>query len=167
MKLVRYGKAGAEKPGLLDRAGRIRDLSAQIPDIAAPAPPRREKRLAVLIPRASRQRQPRLRLRRRCREFHRRRLNYADHAKEAGDPIPAELILFNKAHSCISGPDDDIDSLGIGEDRLGGQSLPSSSGRGRAYADEAEARRRCRLLHCNDVSERQFQTDARGTWSRA
>ena len=112
MKLVRYGKAGAEKPGLLDRAGRIRDLSAQIPDVAAPAlAPAEMARLAALDPESLPPvgGKPRLGP---CvgnvGNFIAVGLNYADHAKEAGDPIPAEPILFNKARSYISGPDDDI-----------------------------------------------------------
>ncbi len=171
MKLVRYGNSGAEKPGLLDRAGRIRDLSAQIPDIAAPAlAPAEMKRLAALDPESLPlvPGKPRLGA---CvgnvGNFIAVGLNYADHAKEAGDPIPAEPILFNKARSCISGPDDDI-VIPRGSVKTDWEvELAIVIGSRASYADEAEAWRAIAgFCICNDVSEREFQTERGGTWSK-
>jgi len=171
MKLVRYGNSGAEKPGLLDRAGRIRDLSAHIPDIAASAlAPAAMKRLAALDPESLPlvSGKPRLGA---CvgnvGNFIAVGLNYADHAKEAGDPIPAEPILFNKARSCISGPDDDI-VIPKGSVKTDWEvELAIVIGTRASYADEAEAWHAIAgFCICNDVSEREFQTERGGTWSK-
>jgi 2,4-diketo-3-deoxy-L-fuconate hydrolase len=171
MKLVRYGKAGAEKPGFLDRAGRIRNISAHIPDIAARAlAPAEMARLAALDPESLPlvSGKPRLGA---CVDnvgnFIAVGLNYADHAKEAGDPIPAEPILFNKARSCISGPDDDI-VIPKGSVKTDWEvELAIVIGARASYADEAEAWRAIAgFCICNDVSEREFQTERGGTWSK-
>jgi 2,4-diketo-3-deoxy-L-fuconate hydrolase len=171
MKFVRYGNSGAEKPGLLDRAGRIRDLSAHIPDIAASAlAPAAMKRLAALDPESLPlvSGKPRLGA---CvgnvGNFIAVGLNYADHAKEAGDPIPAEPILFNKARSCISGPDDDI-VIPKGSVKTDWEvELAIVIGTRASYADEAEAWHAIAgFCICNDVSEREFQTERGGTWSK-
>ena len=112
MKLLRYGAPGKEKPGLLDDTGQLRDLSAVIPDIgpaqlgdAALARLRRLK--PDTLPRV--RGQPRLG----CPvagvgKFIAIGLNYADHAAEAGMPLPKEPVIFTKAISCIQGPDDDV-----------------------------------------------------------
>ncbi len=112
LKLVRYGRAGKEKPGLIDAAGKIRDLSEVIADIDGSAlGPKALARLANIKPEtlpASRG-TPRIGS---CvsgvGHFIAVGLNYADHAAESGMPIPAEPILFSKAPSCIVGPDDDV-----------------------------------------------------------
>src|SRR5919112_6318503 len=112
MKLVRYGQPGQEKPGLVGPDGQIRDLSGVVPDIdgamfasgglaklegidpstlpAAPA----GARLGACVGNV--------------RNFIAIGLNYADHAAETGAAIPAEPIIFNKAPSCIVGPNDDV-----------------------------------------------------------
>jgi 2,4-diketo-3-deoxy-L-fuconate hydrolase len=112
MKLVRYGKPGKEKPGLIDSAGRLRDLSAVVADIgpdqlgdAALARLRKLKTDTLPLVKGS----PRMG----CPvagigKFIAIGLNYADHAAEAGMPIPAEPIVFMKATSCIQGPDDPV-----------------------------------------------------------
>ena len=112
MKLLRYGAPGKEKPGLLDDTGQLRDLSAVIRDIgpaqlgdAALARLRRLK--PDTLPRV--RGQPRLG----CPvagvgKFIAIGLNYADHAAEAGMPLPKEPVIFTKAISCIQGPDDDV-----------------------------------------------------------
>src|SRR3954467_6855712 len=110
MKLVRYGAAGKEKPGIIDKAGKIRDLSRIVKDIDAEAlsPTGLAKikkanidklpkvagnpRLGACVTRPS--------------NFIAIGLNYADHAAEAGMPIPPQPIIFNKAPSCICGPND-------------------------------------------------------------
>jgi len=112
MKLVRYGARGLERPGLIDAQGRIRNLAGIIPDFTgAHLGPSSLRKLLKLDPtklplvRGT----PRLGA---CvsgtRHFIAVGLNYADHAKEAGLPIPSEPILFEKAPSCIVGPDDDM-----------------------------------------------------------
>src|SRR5580698_8312112 len=112
MKLLRYGPKGQEKPGLLDAGGQIRDLSGQIADIAgdvlSPAGLAKLKSLdpASLPPVAG---SPRLGP---CvgsvPKIVAVGLNYADHAAEAGQKPPSEPILFMKAISSLSGPDDDV-----------------------------------------------------------
>src|SRR6202161_2988855 len=112
MKLVRYGKSGKEKPGLVDSAGRIRDLSDIIADVGADAlSPKALARLAKIKPEAL----PLVRGKPRLGpcvgdvgNLIAVGLNYADHAVESGLPIPKEPILFNKAPSCIVGPYDDV-----------------------------------------------------------
>ena len=111
MKLVRYGAPGREKPGMLDAQGRIRDLSKIVPDIAGDAlSPKGLAKLRKLKPdtlplvRGT----PRLGA---CvgevGNFVAIGLNYADHAAESGMPLPTEPLIFNKAPSCICGPNDD------------------------------------------------------------
>ena len=111
MKLVRFGAPGREKPGMLDAQGRIRDLSKIVPDIAGGvlsssglAKLRKLKADKLPLVRGT----PRLGP---CvgetGNFIAIGLNYSDHAAEAGMPIPKEPIIFNKAPSCICGPNDD------------------------------------------------------------
>jgi 2-keto-4-pentenoate hydratase/2-oxohepta-3-ene-1,7-dioic acid hydratase in catechol pathway len=171
MKLVRYGAAGSEKPGLLDREGRIRDLSAIIPDITGAtlgaASLARLKALdpatLPLVPG-----QPRLGAPiGQVGNFVAVGLNYADHAKEGGDPIPAEPILFNKARSSVSGPDDAI-VIPKGSRKTDWEvELAFVVGERLSYADEETAWRGIAgFCICNDVSEREFQTERGGTWSK-
>ena len=110
MKLVRYGAAGREKPGILDADGKIRDLSRVVSDIdsamlasggLAKIKKANLKRLKVVPGK------PRLGpCIGRVRNFLAIGLNYSDHAAEGGNPIPKEPVLFNKAPSCICGPND-------------------------------------------------------------
>ncbi|MGC1348469.1 MAG: fumarylacetoacetate hydrolase family protein [Xanthobacteraceae bacterium] len=111
MKLVRFGAPGREKPGMLDAQGRVRDLSKIVPDIAGAAlSPSGLTKLRKLKP----EKLPLIRgtprfgpCVGRVGNFIAIGLNYSDHAAEAGMPIPKEPIIFNKAASCISGPNDD------------------------------------------------------------
>jgi len=112
MKLLRYGPAGQEKPGLLDRDGTIRDLSSLVPDITgATLDAATLQRIAAAdtsaLPAVSGN--PRIGP---CvgqvPDFICVGLNYADHAAESGLPIPSEPILFTKVTSCIIGPNDDV-----------------------------------------------------------
>jgi 2-keto-4-pentenoate hydratase/2-oxohepta-3-ene-1,7-dioic acid hydratase in catechol pathway len=111
MKLVRFGAPGREKPGMLDAQGRVRDLSKVVPDIAGPAlSPSGLTKLRKLKP----EKLPLIRGTPRLGpcvgdvgNFIAIGLNYSDHAAEAGMPIPKEPIIFNKAPSCIVGPNDD------------------------------------------------------------
>ncbi|MGD9950960.1 MAG: fumarylacetoacetate hydrolase family protein [Burkholderiales bacterium] len=112
MKLCRYGKNGFEKPGMIDAQGRLRDLSKVVQNIGPnEISPRGLKMLAKVKPEAlplvagsPRFGVPYVGI----GKFVAIGLNYSDHAREAGMPIPAEPIVFSKATSCISGPSDDI-----------------------------------------------------------
>ena len=112
MKLCRYGKAGYEKPGVIDGEGRLRDLSKVIDNLGPnEISPRGLKMLTRLKPEtlppvsgSPRFGVPYVGI----GKFIAIGLNYSDHAKEAGLPIPAEPIVFMKATTCISGPSDDV-----------------------------------------------------------
>ena len=113
MKLLRFGPKGREKPGILDKDGVIRDLSGVIDDITPADACRRRHRQGAR--RRSRTTCPRFRpapasapASASVRNFIAIGLNYVDHAKETGSPIPKEPIIFNKAPSCIVGPNDDV-----------------------------------------------------------
>jgi 2,4-didehydro-3-deoxy-L-rhamnonate hydrolase len=112
LKLVRYGPRGWEKPGLLDAAGKLRDLSEHVPDIAGPAlTPEGLNRLRALDPETLPlvEGEPRLGpCVGRVGKFLCIGLNYADHAAESGLEVPPEPVLFTKATSAIIGPDDDV-----------------------------------------------------------
>ncbi len=171
MKLVRYGKPGKEKPGLIDSAGRLRDLSAVVADIgpdqlgdAALARLRKLKTDTLPLVKGS----PRMG----CPvagigKFIAIGLNYADHAAEAGMPIPAEPIVFMKATSCIQGPDDPV-MLPKGSKKSDWEvELGVVIGRQARHVSQKDA-----LSHVagycvvNDVSERAFQIERGGTWDK-
>lgn len=175
MKLLRYGPAGAEKPGLLDKDGKVRDLSGEVPDIAGDTLlPETLARLAALdpesLPRVEGTPQDDLRLGAcvgQIGKFVCIGLNYADHAAEAGMPIPAEPIIFNKWTSAVVGPNDAIQ---IPRDSVKTDwevELGVVIGKPGAYIDEADA-----MAHVagfcviNDVSERDFQLNRAGTWDK-
>jgi 2-keto-4-pentenoate hydratase/2-oxohepta-3-ene-1,7-dioic acid hydratase in catechol pathway len=169
MKLLRYGPAGAEKPGLLDANGTIRDLSAVVDDIAGDTLlPESMARLKALDPTTlpAVAGQPRLGP---CvggvGKFMCIGLNYSDHAAESGHDVPAEPILFMKATSAISGPNDDV-VIPRGSTKTDWEAeLGVVIGKPAKYVDEAEA-----LSHVagfcivNDYSERQFQIEQCGQW---
>ena len=111
MKLVRFGPAGREKPGIIDAEGKGRDLSGVVPDIAGDAlsPASLNKLRKVKVDKLPAVRgNPRLGA---CvgkvGNFIAIGLNYADHAAEAGLPLPKEPVIFNKVTTCICGPNDD------------------------------------------------------------
>jgi len=112
MKLVRYGPAGREKPGLIDEEGKLRDLSRKVKDVdaAALAPGELAKLRKLDVRKLPLVKgKPRLGP---CvatpPKFIAIGLNYVDHAKESGNPIPEHPVLFFKAESCIVGPNDNI-----------------------------------------------------------
>jgi len=171
MKLVRYGRPGKEKPGLIDQEGKLRDLSGEVPDFSGKhLSPKSLRKLAKLKP----AKLPRVRGEPRIGScvpqpgnFIAIGLNYTDHAAEAGMALPKEPIIFNKAPNSISGPYDDI-------------MLPKGSVKGDweieiamvigtrgSYIKEADA-----LDHvagfcvCNDVSEREYQIERAGQWTK-
>ena len=171
MKLLRYGPKGQEKPGLLDADGRIRDLSGFVADITpaqlwgeglealkavdpATLPlVEGEPRYGVPVDGS--------------RKFIAIGLNFADHAAESNLPIPSEPVVFTKAISCLTGPNDTV-IIPRGSEKTDWEvELGIVIGKAASYVDQAEA-----LDHVagyvliNDVSERAFQTERGGTWDK-
>ena len=171
MKLVRYGLSGAEKPGLIDRQGILRDLSGEVADIdGAALQPAALAHLASIEP----ARLPVVAGRPRLGAAVARvgkvigiGLNYADHAAETGAKIPAEPIVFMKAVSSITGPDDEI-TLPRGSQKTDWEvELAVAIGRPARYVEEADALSHLAgYLICNDVSEREYQTERGGQWDK-
>ena len=171
MKLVRYGQPGKEKPGLIDANGKLRDLSAVVSDInpaqlsdAALTKLRKLKADKLPLVRGA----PRMG----CPvngigKFIAIGLNYSDHAKEAGMPIPKEPVVFTKAISCIQGPDDPV-------------MLPKGSVKGdwevelgvvigklaRHVSQKAALDHVAGYCTINDVSEREFQLERGSQWDK-
>ena len=171
MKLVRFGQPGAEKAGLVDSGGHIRDASGIVPDVtgAALAAGGLERLAAAdpaslpLAPEGSRLGP--------CvggvRNFVAVGLNYADHAAETGAAIPAEPILFNKAPSCIVGPNDEVVIPKASEKSDWEVELAIIVGRQASYVHANNAFDYVAgFCVCNDVSEREFQLERGGTWSK-
>jgi 2,4-diketo-3-deoxy-L-fuconate hydrolase len=171
MKLVRYGQPRKEKPGLIDAAGRLRDLSAVLPDIG---PAQLSDAVLRKLLRLKTDKLPLVRGKPRMGcpvagvgKFIAIGLNYSDHAKEAGMPIPREPIVFSKAISCIQGPDDDV-------------MLPKGSVKGdwevelgvvigkmaRHVTQKAALDHVAGYCLSNDVSEREFQLERGGQWDK-
>lgn len=171
MKLVRHGRPGAERPGVLDAGGRIRDLSRVIEDVTpetlAPAALKRLRALNLAKLPAVRGR-PRLG----CPVAGIGKmvcigLNYTDHAKEVNLPLPPEPLFFIKAPSAICGPDDPIVTP-RGAAKLDYEvELAVVIGRDARYVDEADSMRHV-AGYCivNDVSERAFQMERGGTTTK-
>ena len=169
MKLLRYGQAGREKPGLLDGEGRIRDLSGVIEDVAGGALlPASLERLRALDPADLPvvEGNPRIGP---CAggvgKFMCIGLNYSDHAAEAGMQVPPEPILFLKANSCICGPNDPL-IIPRGSEKTDWEvELGVVIGQPSKYIDEADAFAHV-AGYCvvNDVSERAFQLERHGQW---
>ena len=171
MKLVRYGKPGKEKPGFIDGAGKLRDLSGVIEDLSGDAlSPESLAKLAKLnptdLPAVSDE--PRLGP---CvggvGNFIAVGLNYADHAAETGAAIPKEPILFNKAPSCIVGPNDDVTIPKASVKTDWEVELAVVIGARASYVAEHEALNYVAgYCVCNDVSEREFQAERGGQWMK-
>ena len=167
MKLLRHGAAGRERPGIVDKSGAIRDLSGVIDDLSAATLRRAalakiakvDPAILPLVP-ANTRIGPCID---RVGHFIAVGLNYADHAKETGSPIPAEPILFSKAPSCLHGPDDDV-IIPKGSTKSDWEvELAVIIGEPASYVSEAKA-----LDHvagyavCNDLSERAWQMERGG-----
>jgi 2-keto-4-pentenoate hydratase/2-oxohepta-3-ene-1,7-dioic acid hydratase in catechol pathway len=171
MKLLRFGPAGFEKPGVLDSSGAIRDLSGVIEHVTSEH--LSDKALAKLakvnveslprVPGKPRLGVPYLGI----SKFIAIGLNYADHAAESNAPIPSEPIVFGKATTCINGPNDDImlprDSTKTDWEVELGVVIGTTA----RYVEEARA-----LSHVagycviNDVSERNFQLERGSQWDK-
>ncbi|NVN88888.1 MAG: fumarylacetoacetate hydrolase family protein [Rhodopseudomonas sp.] len=171
MKLVRYGAVGQERPGLIDRSGQLRDLSAHCQDLAGEAfAPAQLAKLASLDPASlpAVAGQPRLGpVVGGTPKFIAIGLNYADHAAEAGMPIPAEPIVFMKANSSLCGPNDDVEKP-RGSTKLDWEvELAIVIGSRAKYVSEADALNVVAgYCVCNDVSERAFQLERLGQWTK-
>jgi 2-keto-4-pentenoate hydratase/2-oxohepta-3-ene-1,7-dioic acid hydratase in catechol pathway len=171
MKLLRYGAPGAEKPGLLDAAGTIRDLSGTIPDLSGEALSREGiARLAALDPESLPAVSPHTRLGppvAGTRNFVAIGLNYADHAAESGAPVPKEPIVFLKSLNTLAGPDDEV-------------SIPPDSRKSdwevelaiiigstaKRVTAEAALDHVAGYAICNDLSEREWQMERGGLWDK-
>ena len=164
MKLVRYGNPGKEKPGLIDLEGRLRDLSGVVPDLG-PA-----QLGGVMMARLRRQNPEKLPLVRgkprfgcpvaNVGKFIAIGLNFADHAAEAGAPIPKEPIVFMKATSCIQGPNDPV-MLPRGSTKTDWEvELGIVIGERARYVPKKDAQAYV-AGYCviNDVSEREYQLE--------
>src|ERR1700704_1503846 len=173
MKLVRYGANGAEKPGLIDKSGQLRDLSAQVKDLNGDAyAPASLAKLAAL----DTSKLPAVDGKPRfgapvtgISKFVAIGLHYVDHAtaKKPDNPIPPEPIFFIKANTCLSGPTDAVEKP-RGSTKLDWEvEIAAIIGTRAKYVSEADA-----LNHvagycvCNDVSERNFQIERLGQWTK-
>jgi 2-keto-4-pentenoate hydratase/2-oxohepta-3-ene-1,7-dioic acid hydratase in catechol pathway len=171
VKLVRYGEAGSERPGVVGADGKIRDLSAHVADIGGAAlDPRSLADLARIDPATLPpvDGSPRLGP---CvtgtGKFICIGLNYSDHAAETGATVPPEPIIFMKATSAIVGPNDDL-LIPRGSEKTDWEvELGIVIGRQAKYVSEAEALDYV-AGYCvvHDVSERAFQTERSGQWTK-
>jgi 2,4-didehydro-3-deoxy-L-rhamnonate hydrolase len=171
MKLVRYGKPGKEKPGLIDADGKLRDLSAVVNDVAG------EQLSATSLAKIRKLKTDKLPLvkgspRMGCPianvgKYVAIGLNYRDHAAEAGMPIPKEPIIFMKANSCIQGPDDDV-MLPKGSVKSDWEiELGIVIGTRARYVSQKDALSYVAgYTLCNDVSEREFQIERGPQWDK-
>lgn len=171
MRLVRYGPAGQERPGILDDRGQIRSLSDRIRDWGpAELAPASLQAIAAIDPTSLPEvgGTPRLGVPiAGTRKFLAIGLNFADHALESELPIPTEPVMFTKAVSCLQGPHDDV-MLPQGSNKADWEvELGVVIGSTARYVEEADA------LSCvagyvliNDISEREYQLERGGTWDK-
>jgi len=171
MKLIRWGAKGAEKPGLVDPAGNLRDLSGLVaeitPDLLSPEGLKRLSGIAAAglpkIPDGARLGVPLTGISKIVCVG----LNYADHAAETGAKIPKEPILFLKAISSLNGPNDDI-VIPRGSVKTDWEvELGVVIGTRTSYVNEQEAMDHV-AGYCviNDVSEREYQSERGGLWDK-
>ena len=171
MKLVRYGRLGHEKPGLIDADGKLRDLSSIIDDIE---PAQLSDKSLAKLGRIKPASLPAVRGKPRfgapvsgIGKIVAIGLNYADHAAEAGLRVPTEPIIFMKAITCLNGPNDDVMLPKEVTKADWEVELGVVIGTKAQYVSERQA-----LSHVagycivNDVSERAFQTERGGTWDK-
>ncbi|HVZ98987.1 MAG TPA: fumarylacetoacetate hydrolase family protein [Caulobacterales bacterium] len=171
MKLCRYGPIGAEKPGLVDRDGALRDLSGVVRDFTPDAlSPQSLAKLAALDAKTL----PRVEGSPRygapvsgSPKFIAIGLNFADHAKEAGLAPPPEPIFFNKATSCIQGPNDPVMLPRDATKADWEVELGVVIGKTARYVEEADALEHVAgYLIVNDISERAFQKERGSQWDK-
>ena len=171
MKLIRYGKTGAERPGLLGPQGELRDLSKAIADIdgtalddaaldrlrgldtAALPPVEGSPRLAPPVAGIG--------------KFIGVGLNYTDHAAETGAAVPAEPVLFSKAVTCVSGANDDVRFPANAQKGDWEVELAAVIGSKATNIKESQSLDHvCGYCVCNDISERAFQMEGTGDWQK-
>jgi len=171
MKLVRYGATGQEKPGMIDADGTLLDLSAHVADITgATLGDDSIAKLRALDPATLPAVQGNTRMGA-CvgdiGKFMCIGLNYADHAAETGADIPEHPILFMKANSAITGPNDDVVMPRGSATTDWEVELGVVIGKAAKYVSEEEALDYVAgYCLCNDVSERHFQTSLTGQWTK-
>jgi 2-keto-4-pentenoate hydratase/2-oxohepta-3-ene-1,7-dioic acid hydratase in catechol pathway len=171
MKLCRYGKPGYEKPGMIDAEGKLRDLSKIIDNIG---PNELSPRGIKMLTRLKSESLPLVNGTPRfgvpyvgIGKVVAIGLNYSDHAKEAGLPIPSEPIVFMKATTCINGPNDDVIQPKNSTKLDWEVEIAFIVGKRARYVEEKDA-----IAHiagyaiCNDVSERHFQIERGGQWMK-
>jgi 2-keto-4-pentenoate hydratase/2-oxohepta-3-ene-1,7-dioic acid hydratase in catechol pathway len=171
MKLVRYGRIGKEKPGLIDQQGKLRDLSGIIPDIG---PDQLSDKVLAKLAKLDSQQLPLVRGNPRrgvpvaqVGKFIAIGLNYSDHAAEAGMPLPKEPIIFMKATTSLSGADDPL-MLPKGSKKTDWEvELGVVIGKQARYVSEKEALQHV-AGYCvvNDVSEREYQLERGSQWDK-
>jgi 2-keto-4-pentenoate hydratase/2-oxohepta-3-ene-1,7-dioic acid hydratase in catechol pathway len=171
MKLLRFGAPGAERPGILDREGRLHDLGGRIDDVAGSVlDPAALAALAKIEPATLPLVDPSVRIGPcvgRTGKFICVGLNYSDHAAETGATVPPEPIIFQKATSAIAGPFDDI-VIPRGSTKTDWEvELGVVIGRAAKYVPESKALDYV-AGYCtvNDVSERAFQNERQGQWTK-
>ena len=171
MKLLRYGPAGREQPGLLDSQGQIRALAGRYTDIGPEQlAPATLKALAAidpatlpLVPGSPRVGLPFAG----TRKFIAIGLNYADHAAESNMPIPAEPVIFTKAVSCLQGPNDPVMLPKDSKKTDWEVELGIVIGTRASYVEESDALEHVAgYVVVNDVSEREYQLERGGTWDK-
>ncbi len=171
MKLVRYGVKGKEKPGLIDKEGKLRDLSGIVADIGpeqlAPAELKKLARLDTstlpVVKGKPRFGVPLSRI----GKFLAIGLNYSDHAAEAGMALPKEPIMFFKADTSLTGPNDKV-MLPQGSKKSDWEvELGIVIGKKARYVTKKDALKHV-AGYCviNDVSERAYQLERGGTWDK-
>ncbi len=171
MRLVRYGEAGAEKPGLIDAENVLRDLSEEIDDLAGDSLSRATMdRLRALDPKSLAKADPSHRIGPpvgRLGNFIAIGLNYADHARESGAEIPKEPVVFNKAPSSLSGPMDEIplpsDSKSLDWEVEVAVVIGDPAWR---IKEDAALAHIAGFTLCHDVSERDWQRERGGQWTK-
>lgn len=171
MKLVRYGRPGKEKPGIIDAEGKLRDLSAIVPDIG---PEQLSPKGLAKLAKVKTDKLPLVRGRPRmgvpfsgATKFVAIGLNYSDHAAETGNPIPKEPVVFHKTLSCMQGANDDI-MLPKGSVKTDWEvELGIVIGtRARYVTKKAALDHVAGYVLVNDVSEREWQTERGLTWDK-
>jgi 2-keto-4-pentenoate hydratase/2-oxohepta-3-ene-1,7-dioic acid hydratase in catechol pathway len=166
MKLLRYGPRGAEKPGILDAEGRIRDLTGLVPDLTVDVIERIRAIDPATLPLV--EGNPRLGVPvANIGKFLAIGLNYADHAREAGLEPPPEPIFFTKAISCLTGPNDPV-MIPKGSQKSDWEvELGVIIGKTCRHVEQADALEHVAgFVLANDVSERAFQKELGSQWDK-
>jgi 2-keto-4-pentenoate hydratase/2-oxohepta-3-ene-1,7-dioic acid hydratase in catechol pathway len=171
LKLVRYGKPGKEKPGLVDADGALRDLSGVVADIG---PEQLSPKGLAKLAKLKTDKLPKVRGKPRygvpltgATKFVAIGLNYSDHAAETGNPIPKEPIVFHKTLSCMQGATDDV-MLPKGSVKSDWEiELGIVIGTRARYVTKKDALKHVAgYVLVNDVSEREYQMERGGTWDK-